>query len=67
MPLLTLSPADRKRKSALSGIPPIEESRTDETLRITRGFRGLSVEQAVGYLEALGGERVDDRAVEGPE
>ncbi|MFB6102681.1 MAG: hypothetical protein ABEJ73_08960 [Haloplanus sp.] len=70
MTLLTttaLSTADRKRRAALSGIPPIERSRSDGQLRITRGFRGLSMEQAIGYLEGLGGERVDDRTVEGPD
>jgi hypothetical protein len=65
MTLLTLSPADRKRQSALSAIPPIERSETDGELRITHGFRGVTPEQAVGYLEGLGGERVDDRTVEG--
>ena len=62
----TLTPADRKRQAALDAIPPIEETRTEGRLRITRGFRGLSPPQAVRYLEALGGERVDDRTVEGP-
>jgi len=66
MTLLTLSPADRKRQSALSAIPPIERSETGDKLRITHGFRGVNPEQAIRYLEALGGERVDDRSVEGP-
>jgi hypothetical protein len=61
-----LTAADRRRRAGLAGIPPLEESRTDDRLRITRGFRGLTVSQAVGYLEALGGRRVDDRAVSGP-
>lgn len=30
-----------------------------------RSFRGLSARAAVGYLEGLGGRRVDDRRVEG--
>jgi len=62
----TLTRADRKRQAALDAIPPIERSGTGNRLRITRGFRGLSVPQAVGYLEGLGGERVDERTVEGP-
>jgi hypothetical protein len=61
-----LTPADRKRQAALDGIPPLEETRTADRLRITRGFRGLSPPQAIRYLEGLGGARVDDRAVEGP-
>jgi hypothetical protein len=61
----TLTPADRKRQAALDAIPPIEESRTDGRLRIRRGFRGLSPQQAIRYLETLGGERIDDRTVEG--
>jgi len=63
---IRMTPADRKRQAALDAIPPIEESRTDGRLRITRGFRGLSPQQAIRYLEALGGERIDDRTVEGP-
>jgi len=65
MALLTLSPADQKRQSALSAIPPIERSETDDELRITHGFRGVTPEQAIRYLESVGGERVDDRTVEG--
>ena len=65
MTVQTLSPADRKRQSVLSAIPPIERSETDGELRITHGFRGVNPAQAIRYLEALGGERVDDRTVEG--
>jgi hypothetical protein len=61
-----LNAADRKRRAALESIPPIERSCSEGRLRITRGFRGLSPTQAVGYLVALGGARVDDRTVEGP-
>ena len=66
MSIQTLSPADRKRQSALSAIPPLDRSETDGELRVTHGFRGVTPEQAVRYLEALGGEQVDDRTVEGP-
>ena len=31
----------------------------------TRSYRGISVRMAIGYLENLGGEQVDDRTVEG--
>jgi hypothetical protein len=65
MSIQTLSPADRKRQSALSAIPPLERSAVDGELRITHGFRGVNPEQAIRYLEALGGERIDDRTVEG--
>lgn len=66
MTLQTLSPADRKRQSALSAIPPLERSEVDGELRITHGFRGVNPAQAIRYLEALGGRAVDDRTVEGP-
>jgi hypothetical protein len=65
MTLTTLTSHDRKRQQALAGIPPIARSRTDGQLRITRGFRGVSLSQAVRYLEEVGGERVDERTVEG--
>ncbi|WP_251343409.1 hypothetical protein [Haloplanus halophilus] len=61
-----LTAADRKRRAALDAIPPLERTETDGRLRIVRGFRGLTPSQAVGYLEGLGGERVDDRTVAGP-
>lgn len=35
------------------------------TRRIERSFRGISERLAVRYLTNLGGERVDDRTVEG--
>jgi len=65
MTLQTLSPADQKRRSALAAMPPIERAETDGELRVTYGFRGVNPEQAIRYLEALGGEQVDDRTVEG--
>lgn len=66
MSIQTLTPADRKRQSALSAIPPIERTETDGELRITHGFRGVNPAQAIRYLVALGGEQIDDRTVEGP-
>jgi len=33
--------------------------------RRTRTYRGISARAAIGYLEGLGGRRVDDGAVEG--
>jgi|GEM_PF-913159 len=66
MTLDSLSAADRKRRSALSAIPPIERTETDGELRLTHGFRGVTPEQAIRYLEALGGDRSDDRTVTGP-
>jgi len=61
-----LTAADRKRQAALDALPPIERLESDRRLRITRGFRGLSPSQAVGYLESLDGDQVDERTVEGP-
>ncbi|RMB25452.1 hypothetical protein [Haloplanus aerogenes] len=65
MSIQTLSPADQKRQSALAAMPPIERTETDGELRVTHGFRGVNPEQAIRYLEALGGTKVDDRTVEG--
>jgi len=60
-----LSPALRKRKAALDAIPPVERSVEEGTLRVTRRFRGLTLEQAIGYLEGLGGRRRGDADVDG--
>ncbi|WP_369684816.1 hypothetical protein [Halalkalicoccus sp. NIPERK01] len=46
-------------------LPPIERSVEGRVLRETRQFRGVTLEQSVGYLEALGGERVGENDVEG--
>ena len=54
-----------RRKAALDSIPPVEQSVEDGVLHVTRRFRGLTLEQAVGYLENLGGERRSDTEVEG--
>lgn len=60
-----LTPRQQKKRSALEGIPPVERSVEDDVLRVTRRFRGLSLEQAIGYLESIGGERVGNREIEG--
>ncbi|MFB6184051.1 MAG: hypothetical protein ABEI96_05805 [Haloarculaceae archaeon] len=52
-------------KPGLDAIPPVEQTVEDGTLRITRRFRGLTLQQALGYLESLGGRRRDDTDVEG--
>ncbi|WP_338739705.1 hypothetical protein [Haloplanus salilacus] len=61
----THATAHRKRRAALEAIPPIERSETDGRLRITHGFRGITPAQAIRYLESLGGDRIDDRTVDG--
>lgn len=35
------------------------------TVEQTRSYRGISVRAAIGYLENLGGEKVDENTVEG--
>lgn len=37
----------------------------DGRLEETRRFRGMTAEQAMGYLENLGGERTGDREIAG--
>ena len=54
-----------KRKAALEAIPPVEQSVEDGVLHVTRRFRGLTFEQAMRYLENLGGERRSDTEIEG--
>ena len=54
-----------KYRPALESIPPVDESIVDQTLHVTRAFRGLTIEQAVRYLEHLGGRQVDAQTVEG--
>lgn len=60
-----LSPALRKRKAALDSIPPVERYLEDGELRITRRFRGLTLEQAMEYLERLGGHRRNETEIDG--
>ncbi|MGM0605536.1 MAG: hypothetical protein ACQETB_07670, partial [Halobacteriota archaeon] len=60
-----LTPRLQKRKAALDSIPPFDRSIEAGTLQITRRFRGLTIDQAMRYLESLGGTRGDDAAIEG--
>ena len=48
----------------MEALPPISREESDGTLRIVRAFRGLTIRQAIGYLESLGGRRVDETTVE---
>lgn len=50
-------------RGALAAIPPVEAERDGDHLRVTRAFRGMHLEQAIGYLESLGGRRVDETTV----
>jgi len=52
-------------RAGLDALPPVERTVDDGTLRETRQFRGLTLDQAAGYLESLGGERVDEHRVDG--
>lgn len=52
-------------KPGLDAIPPVERSRQNGTLRETRAFRGLTLEQAVKYLENLGGDRTGKTLIQG--
>lgn len=62
---VTLDPDSKRLKAALDALPPIERATEGDELRETREFRGLTLEQAVGYLESLGGERRGQNEVEG--
>lgn len=57
----------RRIKPSLDAIPPIERRLENGQLRETRSFRGLTVDQAIGYLDNLGGHRVTDHEVEADE
>lgn len=52
-------------KAGLDALPPISRSVSDGTLRETRQFRGLTREQALRYLERLGGERIGPNELRG--
>lgn len=51
--------------AGLAGIPPAEHTVRDRTLHETRRFRGLTVDQAMRYLESLGGTRTSATDVVG--
>ena len=52
-------------KLGLDALPPIERSVDDGRLRETREFRGMTLEQAIGYLENLGGNRTGTHEIDG--
>lgn len=54
-----------RSKAGLDALPPVERSVENGTLRETRKFRGLTLEQAFGYLETLGGTRGGGNVIEG--
>ena len=58
-------PAARQLQAGLDALPPVERTVADGELRETRAFRGLTLEQAIGYLENLGGNRSGETDVEG--
>lgn len=64
-----MTPGERARlehhKPGLDAIPPVERSLRDGMLRETRAFRGLTLEQAVKYLEKLGGDRTATTRIQG--
>lgn len=55
-----------RRYVALQAIPAVEREQSADGLRITRVFRGMHLDQAIGYLESLGGERLEAERVSGP-
>ena len=57
--------AARQLQAGLDALPPVERTVEDGVLRETRRFRGLTLEQAIGYLENLGGTRRGETAIEG--
>ncbi|MFC7134215.1 MULTISPECIES: hypothetical protein [Salinibaculum] len=52
-------------KPGLEALPPIERSVENGVLRETRAFRGVTLDQALTYLENLGGERTGRTDIEG--
>lgn len=65
-PALRRNQFEQTVAAGLAGIPPVARSVRDGTLHETRRFRGLTIDQAVGYLESLGGARTGATVVEGP-
>lgn len=58
-------PALQRLKAGLDALPPVERAVDNGNVRETRRFRGLTVEQAMRYLENLGGKRTGKGDVEG--
>lgn len=52
-------------QAGLEALPPVERTVEDGLLHETRAFRGVTLDQAVRYLEHLGGERTGETTVEG--
>lgn len=52
-------------KAGLAALPPIERSVENGVLHETRAFRGITLEQALAYLENLGGKRTGASTIEG--
>lgn len=55
----------QRHRRGLEALPPISRSIENGTLHETRAFRGLTRDRAIGYLETLGGDRIDENHVEG--
>lgn len=55
----------REHEAALDALPPVERMVEDGVIRLTRQFRGTTLDQAVGYLERLGGTREGPATVAG--
>lgn len=51
--------------AGLNALPAISRSEQDGWLKETRQFRGLTVDQAIRYLENLGGKQIDKSTIEG--
>ncbi|WP_336034286.1 hypothetical protein [Halobacterium yunchengense] len=62
---MTDDPAFHHLRAGLDALPPVERTVGGGELRETRQFRGLTLDQAAGYLVSLGGERVRTDRVEG--
>lgn len=52
-------------KPSLDAIPPHSKTRNNGDITETRRFRGLTLDNAIGYLENLGGSAVTDGEVVG--
>ncbi len=62
---VTLDETIQRIEPGLDAIPPAEFEQRDDEMLETRRFRGVTYEQAIGYLENLGGARVNKTTVVG--